>query len=68
MKQFQPNGAKVPTESPETKEKITAKKQELQNLKRALKAAPQSKKAEIKSQIKALVKELKIIAPQSASW
>lgn len=68
MKKFLPDGARRPLESPETKEKIKIKKQELQALKRTLKTATPSKKAELKTQIKVLVKALKIIAPQATPW
>jgi hypothetical protein len=68
MKQFLPDTDALHLASPETKDNIKKKKQELQTLKRKLKTVPPSKKEELKTQIKTLVKELKVISPRATSW
>ena len=68
MTQFQPDNADKTILSPEAKQEIQDKKEKLQVLKRNLKKAPLGKKASLKTEIKALVKELKMVSPQKASW
>ena len=62
MTQFQPDNADKTIPSPEAKQEIQDKREKMQVLKRNLKKAPLAKKAELKTEIKALVKELKMIA------
>jgi polyhydroxyalkanoate synthesis regulator phasin len=67
MKKFLPDGAKQES-SPELKEKIKNKKQELQSLKQKLKICPAAEKDSTKTQIKALVRELKTLSPKADLW
>lgn len=68
MTQFQPDRADKKLPSPEAKQAIEDKREKLQSLKRDLKKVPLSKKSELKTEIKALVSELKMLSPQKASW
>ncbi len=68
MNNFIPDGSKRNASSPELKEKIKAKKLELQSLKKRLKTTAATKKKEIETQIKTLIKELKMISPKSETW
>lgn len=68
MTQFQPDRADQNLPTPEAKQTIKGKREKLQSLKRELKKTPASKKAELKTEIKTLVSELKMLSPQKASW
>lgn len=63
-----PAGAPKRSSSPELQEKTKTKKQELKSLKRDLKAATAGKREEIEAKIKALKKDLKVIAPRGKTW
>ena len=68
MTQFQPSKADKKLPSPEKKQEIQDKKEKLQALKRDLKTAPIDKRAALKAEIKAKLKELKTISPNKSSW
>lgn len=68
MNKFLPGSTKKSSPSPELREKIDAKKREIQKMKKASKAADAAKKSEIESQIKTLKKELKVLSPKVGTW
>lgn len=68
MNKFLPGGSSKKSSSPELQAKIRIKKQELKALKTELKTTAVPQKEAIQAKMKALNKELKIIAPKGATW